>query len=333
MECSELNLIQKSRKKTFSQIGLACFTILIVASVLQLAANYLAARLAPQWTVQPWYIWAITFIPLYIIGVPIGIALFARVPSEKAAPRRLRFRDLLIFLVMCFPMMYIGNIIGSVLNTLLHLLLGTEISNPLSSYIFGSNIWLSILFMVLLAPVIEEFIFRKLIIDRIRSYGEGTAVLVSALMFGLFHGNLNQFFYAFGIGAIFAFIYVKTGRLRYSVFMHMTINLLGGILAPFLVKGIDLNTMTQMNQAGTREVMRYLAEHLPQLMAFGLYSLLNFGLVITGFVLLVVKRRTFYFEHGSRQFEKGKGFTTIFVNLGMILFVLSALALFVLSLL
>ena len=234
---------------------------------------------------------------------------------------------------MCFPIMYVGSLIGTLLSAALHTLLGTEITNPLDSYIYGSNIWLAVLFMVLLAPVVEEFVFRKLIIDRVRPYGEGTAVLVSALTFGLFHGNLNQFFYAFGLGAMFAFIYVKTGRLRYPVFLHMFINLLGGVLAPFLLKSIDMDALTQMNQTGLDALLRYASEHLLPLMAFGLYSLVFFSLAIAGLVLLIVRRRAFFLERSPLQPEKGTGFRTIYLNAGMLLFTAGALALFVLSLL
>ena len=75
----------------------------------------------------------------------------------------------------------------------------------------SSNLWVNLFIMVLCAPVAEELIFRKLLIDRLTQYGEGVAVLFSGLMFGLFHGNLNQFVYAFVLGLCFGFIYVKTG--------------------------------------------------------------------------------------------------------------------------
>lgn len=333
MEFTEQSGLQIYHRKTFALIGLACFAILAVSSVLQLGAQYLTSYYAPQWIDQAWYLWVMTFLPLYGVGVPVGIILFKRIPVYQAGPRKLRFKDLLLFLIMCFPMMYIGNIIGTLLNNALHMLLGTEIRNPLDSYMDGTNIWLTVLFLVLLAPLIEEFIFRKLIIDRVRPYGEGACVLISALLFGLFHGNLNQFFYAFGIGAIFAFIYIKTGRLRYPIFMHMTINLLGGVLAPALLKGMDLNALTEMSRTDPNALMRYAAEHLPQLLAFSLYSILNFSLVIAGFVLLIIRRRAFFFEHGAMRLQKGTGFKTVFLNYGMILFALGALALFVFSLL
>ena len=272
------------------------------------------------------------FIPLYAAGVPVGVALFKRIPADDSVIRKLRFKDLLIFLVMCFPIMYIGNIIGTALNAALHALLGTEIKNPLELLMNGASVWLAVLVMVILAPVIEEFVFRKLIIDRVRSFGESHCVLVSGLLFGLFHGNLSQFFYAFGLGTLFAFIYVKTGRLRYTVFLHAAINLYSGIIAPLLYKGLDLNALTHGGEVNPDAVIRWMAERLPNLIAIFFYSLVNLALVIIGLVLLIVRRRAFYFEHGSQQPVKGTGFRTLFHNTGMIFFAAAALG-FVFSLL
>lgn len=101
--------------------------------------------------------------------------------------------------------------------------------------------WVNILVMVLLAPVLEELLFRKMLIDRTIKYGEGISVLISALFFGLFHGNLNQFAYAFVIGGVFAFVYVKTGNVKYTIYMHMLVNFLGSAVSMGLLKlsGMD----------------------------------------------------------------------------------------------
>lgn len=330
MEYSEQRILQPD-KKLFSRIGLACFAILFITSALQLGVHYLVMNYKPVWTVRSWYIWAVTFIPSYGIAVPIGMLLFLRIPRDTAATRKLRFKDLIIFLIMCFPIMYIGQLIGSLSNTALHTLLGTQVRSPLDMFVGSDNIWLTVLFMVILAPVIEELIFRKLIIDRMRSYGEGACVLVSGLLFGLFHGNLSQFFYAFGLGAIFAFIYVKTCRLRYTIFLHMAINFYGGIVTPLLLKGVDLDALTSAGN-DPQALLRWLAAHLPNLIAVSVYAIVNLSLVITGLVFLIVRRRAFSFEHGPLQPARGTGFKILFLNLGMALFAAAAIALFVLSL-
>ena len=81
----------------------------------------------------------------------------------------------------------------------------------------------NVVFLVILGPIFEEWMFRKQLIDHTRKYGEKTAILLSGLAFGLFHMNLFQFFYAFLLGVMFGYIYMRTSKLRYSTAMHMII--------------------------------------------------------------------------------------------------------------
>ena len=72
--------------------------------------------------------------------------------------------------------------------------------------------------------------------ERIVKYGELAAVLASGLFFGLFHGNLNQFSYAFLLGLFLGFIYVKTGKLGYTIGLHMAINFIGSSLGTWMLR-------------------------------------------------------------------------------------------------
>ena len=72
--------------------------------------------------------------------------------------------------------------------------------------------------------------------------------MVSGLMFGLFHGNLNQFVYAFVLGLFLAFLYVKTGNLKITIALHMMINFVGGIVSSWLMRMIDLTEYEELMQ-------------------------------------------------------------------------------------
>lgn len=82
------------------------------------------------------------------------------------------------------------------------------------------------------APVMEESVFRRCVIDRLQPYGEKAALVVSALLFALFHASANQVCYAFMLGLVFGYVYLKTGRLRYSMAAHVLINSMTAILLP-----------------------------------------------------------------------------------------------------
>ena len=74
------------------------------------------------------------------------------------------------------------------------------------------------------APVFEELIFRKFLIDRLLPFGERTAVIFTALLFGMAHQNAMQFFLAFFVGLVFAIVYIRTGNILYTMLLHFMIN-------------------------------------------------------------------------------------------------------------
>lgn len=83
---------------------------------------------------------------------------------------------------------------------------------------------------VIISPAAEEIIFRKILLERLLPYGKTVAILVSSLFFGMMHGNIEQFLYTFFSGIIFANLVIISGKLSYSIYMHMLVNFFGGIV-------------------------------------------------------------------------------------------------------
>lgn len=74
-------------------------------------------------------------------------------------------------------------------------------------------------------PFCEEFVFRGVIYGSYgKSGGKLKAILLSALLFGLMHMNVNQAIYAFAIGILLALLVEATGSLWASMFCHMIFN-------------------------------------------------------------------------------------------------------------
>ena len=86
--------------------------------------------------------------------------------------------------------------------------------------------------VALVAPIVEEFIFRGLIMTRLSRVMPGwLAVLLSAAVFGLCHGDLVWFCYTFVVGAVFAFIDLRAGSILPSVLGHIMFNAIGQIMS------------------------------------------------------------------------------------------------------
>ena len=174
--------------------------------------------------------------------------------------------------------------------------------------------WLSLVFVSIFAPMVEEFIFRKVLIDRMRVYGDTAAIVVSALMFGLFHGNFSQFFYAFFLGILFGYIYTITGKLRYSVMMHMIVNFLGGVVGSLFLKYVNRDVLTDLSLGKIANITP--GQILP-LILYGLYTVIIFIIIIVGLILSIVKAKTVVLERG----ESPRG---SIANPGMICFIIAS---------
>ena len=315
-------------KPPFSRVGWALFAILGITTALQLAGGAAVKIWAPQLFDTWWFTWAISFFPLYLIAIPIGYLIIRHLPKLTVPKQKLSFGRFIGFLAMCYAVMYIGNLIGTGLNAGIAALRGQKSINPLVELMTGSNVYMQILFVSLLAPIIEELVFRKALIDRIRVYGEGTAILVSGLMFGLFHGNLFQFFYAFGLGSMFAYIYIRTGKVHYTIILHAIINSMSVIMSQLLLNNTDTTALQNMG-GNPEELMKMVQGNLPQLMAVGLCSILILALFISGLVLLIVKRKQAVLFPAPKELPKDGRFKAVFVNWGMGLFALLAVGMMV----
>ena len=81
-----------------------------------------------------------------------------------------------------------------------------------------------LLYFVIIAPVTEEFLMRGLIMNSLAPVNRKFALIASALLFGIMHGNFNQMFNGFLLGLIFGYIALKSGSIIPSIIAHMTVN-------------------------------------------------------------------------------------------------------------
>lgn len=321
-------------KRCFSRLGLGAFVILALATALQIAVSVILQAASPSWASEPWAMWVLTFAPLYCVAMPVGLLIMRSVPSHPAEPSAFGAGRFLTLIPICIFLMYAGNLVGTLITSLFGMLKGGEVANPLEAYALGdASIFIKILVMVILAPLFEEFIFRRVLIDRMRIYGEKTAVVTSALMFGLFHGNLSQFFYAAALGALFGYVYVRTGRLRYSAGLHMGVNALGSVVAPYLLENAGLEKFS----GDTSELLgdpAALGELVtPGLLLFGLYAVMLVAFAILGLVLLCVHAKRMAYAPAERELPPEGRFKLVWCNVGMILLVLGCVVMIVFSIL
>lgn len=93
-------------------------------------------------------------------------------------------------------------------------------------YMSDSDVILQFITIALVPAFCEEFLFRGVVLSNLMPYGKSTAVVVSAVCFGLMHGNLYQFLYTTVAGLILGVVYVVTDSIWPSTIIHMINNAL-----------------------------------------------------------------------------------------------------------
>ena len=79
---------------------------------------------------------------------------------------------------------------------------------------------LMILSSAVIPPIAEEIFFRGFVLKRSLPIGSMKAIVISAAIFSLFHGNLGQIIYTFAAGVAFGYIYLLTGSILPSILLH-----------------------------------------------------------------------------------------------------------------
>jgi hypothetical protein len=177
--------------------------------------------------------------------------------------------------------------------------------------------------VVIIGPVVEEFIFRRLIIDKIRPYGEMVAVIFSGMAFGAFHGNFSQFFYASAIGMVLAYVYLRTMKLVYPAVLHIAFNFVFGFIPIVIQKYFPLSDEALLRPSVT---------DLPSILANSAFSLVVITLSILGIIFFFAKRKSITFYSNYYEIPKRSRFKFAVLNGGMITFSIICLVEFILYL-
>ncbi len=297
----------KSNTKFFSKIGFNYLIYAISSIVITIILANIIATLNPEILNDMNISTIITAICNYILPLPILLYLMKKIESRKLEIHKLNVKTFLKFLCIAFTLMWIGNIIGVIATTAISGVIQNDITNPIQKLINSTDIWLNLLLISIIGPIFEEFFFRKLIIDRTIKYGARISIIISAIMFGLFHGNLSQIFYSALLGGFFSYVYIKTGKITYTIILHMIINLMGSVMSLFLTSSINNLNNSIMNPYDLSFVILYLAIVIIALI-IGLTSLLNY------------KQAKFNGE--KTEIALKHPLKTTFLNAGMICFIL-----------
>lgn len=318
-----------SARRALSRLGLAYALFFLLAYGGQLLLLPILSLLPEEVAEAPLTVWLSSLIPMYAIAFPAFYLTVRSLPRTVHEGRRLRLRHFLLFFAVSYAVMYLANLLGMAINALTDSLLGRSSAAGATELIEASPLLYILLFAVLLGPTIEELMFRRLLLSRLRPFGDGFAILVSALAFGFFHGNLSQFFYAFAVGLLLGYLYTATGRVRYPILLHIALNFAGSILPLLVMRSIDTEAIEALSALESVSPDAILPL-LPSLLLLLGYALLLFLAVGTGLCLIPVLLRRVRLSPAARPIPREER-PYLLRSVGFLCFVLATLVNLVLS--
>ena len=103
-------------------------------------------------------------------------------------------------------------------------LMGLSATAALEAAAITSTGFSMFLYITILGPISEELLFRGFLLRMLKPWGKQTAILVSALIFGLFHGNIIQIPFAFLVGLVLGYVTVEYS-IPWAIVLHIFNNL------------------------------------------------------------------------------------------------------------
>lgn len=208
-----------------SLVGMTILGV-ISASKIDAAGGNVTADSIAAGVENMYYQYAILFlIAAALISIPIYHRIYrkdCKIAGERKRNIPLESRDYAVIILCSAALAVAANNIIS-LTPLPYLFPGYEETNEV---LFGSGMILQILGAGCLGCIVEELSLRGITYLRMKRYwGKRKALFFSALVFGIYHGNVVQAVYAFILGLFFAWVYERYDSLWAPILAHMSANL------------------------------------------------------------------------------------------------------------
>lgn len=234
---------KKADKKIIGTMGKLTAVAIIVYNVLAFGVIFLIGVLS---SVYEKVAMLITDTPMYLSFEAIGSVLFLgsaflfmyiMLRKKKLAgllPLGTTYnRKASVYLGMIMlPIVLISTILINIISYFFQALAGLEFSSGVDSLTFNGplEIFMAVISMAVVPALVEEIAIRGIVMQPLRRYGDWFAIVVSALIFSLLHGNMVQIPYTMAAGIYFGFAAVSTGSLWVPIVLHFCNNLFSVII-------------------------------------------------------------------------------------------------------
>lgn len=236
---------------------------------------------------------AIVLLPALVYVAVHKINIIACMPYRK-----LRISDGLLSLLLGYTLIPLMLFINSVSG-----LFSTNYVQGSVQELVAYPFWLQLLIIAVLPACVEEFVFRGLIYHSYRKNGILGAAVLSGLVFGLMHLNINQLSYAAVMGIIFALLVEATGSMYSSMLAHFAANSYSVILMQLVSMTSNGSELLEQSTQAAESSMSSMPVIIAQLVMLGLVAAGFLGIAYLLFKKIAVRNGRW--EYLKEQLHKG----------------------------
>lgn len=153
--------------------------------------------------------------------------------SELILVKRVASSKLIALVMLGFGASALSNLASNILESFANSLFGIQFETTAPEY--GTGTWSFLLMLLcvgILPALLEEFAIRGVILGALRKkFSDTSAIVISSVLFGILHGNLQQIPFATLLGLLLAYTTIYTGSLLPAILIHAVNNTISVILA------------------------------------------------------------------------------------------------------
>ncbi|NMB30980.1 MAG: CPBP family intramembrane metalloprotease [Clostridiales bacterium] len=318
-ESSTINIDNKTElKKISTKIGvfmIVVFTLPIIGSVLLGILMAILGDYTPNFLFHESFNFVFSFIFAYALPIIILIALLGYPRFSRVHPLYPGSQYNMMQSIKLFPFAWVTtmgiNLFTIKLFEYLSRWFGIpESTNPIDSMVpTTTSGWvIAVIYICICAPIFEEIFYRRIILGSLRRYGDTFAIVISAILFGIMHGNFSQFFYAFALGLIYGYIVIRSNSILPAILLHA----LNNSISTF---ALYISSNEKISSIGEKSSDLSLTdEELALTGLLGIFIIALIGFVILGLIQLIKYVITYIIArtkktHISYLFDDAEGLT------------------------
>ncbi len=266
-----------NRIKSVNRVFLITVLLSIVGSVIntwifEFTGNYFLILLMSQ---------IILVIPslIYLITQKVNVAQAIRF-------KKLKISNIILIIIFAYLITPLMNLI----NAISMLYVQNDTTDIMNNIVENNGFFLSLIMVAFVPCILEESVYRGIFFNEYSKVNVLKGVFLSGFLFGIIHGNLNQFSYAFAMGIVFALLIEATDSILATMIVHFFINGTSVVIMALYPKLFQfLETLYGSDKFNADELMKSMNSGILDDMTLG-YIIQSYGItaVITTVLAFIV---------------------------------------------